>query len=873
MRGQRTHGDRVPRESQLARYVLVAHVKRGDRRGRPSDPEAPFQARIPPGARDAHVRREHALHLPQEGGDRFQHREVHGVRLSAHGKGVRQLALGDGGEREVERQARRDVEDLLAPTPEMQPRVEPAPPVLEVPIHVGHAEFAEGPVGHRQRAVVFGLRARAGEADGRRHGARDAARILLEQGVHARQREPLYLEVRVGASAGRQVALQNQAPRVPHAVQRGTGDPDHGVVHRDLGRCLQKPHPAGQQHGERIHGDGHRRGIAWPGRAPREAAPRENRAEVADPRACKPRQRVARPAQRAGRRTEAVRTEPQRVERRVEPERRDGAGLVRTVQAARGNLPVAPAHALGVGARLHGHRIERTLQGEQDARRALERAPAPHGRGVAPNDPGHERVERVEAVGVEIEREHAPGRAPPAEGTGPGRDEATLRHAQRVDVQPTVRKAHRGAAAVERRPGKHRRGKRRGQRALRGRGAVPRGAARDRDVQARAGQPADPRREVEVPRGEREMTRSGALVEQREDAVDPCRSRPCSGRELGVGLESGGRAGEPHWALDGAAQPEAGEAAAQPVEGERIGVHVGEEPDRVGARVEPDRAANHARRARAVALREGAREPGVVQRPRERTGPGQLPAQRDGGRQPADRAEIHGRRLHGERLEVDAVRRDQVHLALATDARHGPTGDERVSKRPVQVQGERFDLAIGGGMPGEPPVEGKRLDEAAREIEVEIGRHEIGTSYRDETGIGRGHHGEPAGERAAGVPHVERIELHFEEAAAVRPESHAAPVHRASRKASGHEARVLERGGVGAQREVVEEGAPGPAHPPARGQPRGRKLHARQVGLERIADDGDLPRGVAHLDAGIRAGHRELRDVDPDPAVLRGRDA
>src|SRR5437773_2730144 len=160
---------------------------------------------------------------------------------------------------------------------------------------------------------------------------------------------------------------------------------------------------------------------------------------------------------------------------------------------------------------------------------------------------------------------------------------------------------------------------------------------------------ADPRREVEAPRGEREITRSGALVEQREDAVDPCRSRPCSGRELGVGLESGGRAGEPHWALDGAAQPEAGEAAAQPVEGERIGVHVGEEPDRVGARVEPDRAANHARRARAVALREGAREPGVVQRPRERTGPGQLPAQRDGGRQPADRAEIHGRRLHGER--------------------------------------------------------------------------------------------------------------------------------------------------------------------------------------------------------------------------------
>src|SRR5207247_1027981 len=97
-----------------------------------------------------------------------------------------------------------------------------------------------------------------------------------------------------------------------------------------------------------------------------------------------------------------------------------------------------PGQARGVGARLHGHRIERTLQGEQDARRALERAPAPHGRGVAPNDPGHERVERVEAVGVEIEREHAPGRAPPPEGTGPGRDEPRLRHAQRVDVQPTA---------------------------------------------------------------------------------------------------------------------------------------------------------------------------------------------------------------------------------------------------------------------------------------------------------------------------------------------------------------------------------------------------------------------------------------------------
>src|SRR2546428_523789 len=136
------------------------------------------------------------------------------------------------------------------------------------------------------------------------------------------------------------------------------------------------------------------------------------------------------------------------------------------------------------------------------------------------------------------------------------------------------------------------------------------------------------------------------------ESTPPAGRRPCSGRELGVGLESGGRTGEPHWALDGAAQREAGEAAAQPVEGERIGVHVGEEPDRVGARVEPDRAANHARRARAVALRERAREPGVVQRARERTGPVELPAERDGGRQPADRAEIHGRRLHGERLEV-----------------------------------------------------------------------------------------------------------------------------------------------------------------------------------------------------------------------------
>ena len=187
---------------------------------------------------------------------------------------------------------RRHVQDLLPRPPEVHRRVEPPGLVLERAVHVGHAELAQRPVGECERSGVLGLGARSGKAHRGREAARDAARVLLEQGVDTRQREALQLEMRVRAPAGREIALEDEPPGIGRAVQRHAGDPDHGIAHHDFGRPLEKPYATREQHGQGVHGNGRQWRIAGRGGggAPREPSPGEKRAEVADAGPGEPRQ-------------------------------------------------------------------------------------------------------------------------------------------------------------------------------------------------------------------------------------------------------------------------------------------------------------------------------------------------------------------------------------------------------------------------------------------------------------------------------------------------------------------------------------------------------------------------------------------------------
>src|SRR5206468_9591270 len=111
-----------------------------------------------------------------------------------------------------------------------------------------------------------------------------------------------------------------------------------------------------------------------------------------------------------------------------------GTRLPDVVAPAGRDPPRAPREALDAGARVETERVEGALEPEVHARRAGQRCvvrdlPARVAQpvGGTAREPAQQRVERVETVGVEVERQLAACCARPPQGARPRGDETRLR--------------------------------------------------------------------------------------------------------------------------------------------------------------------------------------------------------------------------------------------------------------------------------------------------------------------------------------------------------------------------------------------------------------------------------------------------------------
>ena len=352
---------------------------------------------------------------------------------------------------------RPDGEDLLFRAPQVEGRLEPARAVVERAVRERRVELPERSVGHRERARGHGIRPRPGQT--RRGGdhAAHARRVALEQRVHADQRERLELQMGVGSAVRGEVARERELPRPVHALQREAAHAGRRVGHGQLGRPLEHPHVAGELQRQRVDAN------CGDPSAAREPPARQERPSLADAGTGEPHERVTRAVQRRGGGPEAQDTVRQRIERGVELEHRHRTGPIDEPRPPLPrHRPAAPLQALEARPDVEAERVERPLQAHEHPGRSCERldraivriARIAARRHVAPRDPAQQRVERVQAVGVEIERQPSTVPATPAQGTPTGSDQAGLHEAQRIDVQVPVRQPHRREPRIERRAGK-----------------------------------------------------------------------------------------------------------------------------------------------------------------------------------------------------------------------------------------------------------------------------------------------------------------------------------------------------------------------------------------------------------------------------------
>src|SRR5439155_1084432 len=162
----------------------------------------------------------------------------------------------------------------------------------------------------------------------------------------------------------------------------------------------------------------------------------------ASARAREPGERVARAAYRRCGGAETQHAMREGIERRFELEHRHRAWPIGEPHAPPRYRPAAPLQALDAGAGLEPERVERALQADEHARRARKGPAAGVARVAirspvaAPGrDPAQQRIERVQAVGVEVERQCAAVPVPPAQRARARGDQAGLREPQRVDVE------------------------------------------------------------------------------------------------------------------------------------------------------------------------------------------------------------------------------------------------------------------------------------------------------------------------------------------------------------------------------------------------------------------------------------------------------
>ena len=265
----------------------------------------------------------------------------------------------------------------------------------------------------------------------------------------------------------------------------------------------------------------------------------------------------------------------------------------------------------------------------------------------------------------------------------------------------------------------------------------------------------------------------------------------------------------------------------------------------------------------------------VLERPGKHPSGVEHPAQRDRRDQPPHGAEIHRGRLDPERLEADAlpVLGREVDLSLATDASLRPPRGQRIAEHPVHLERERRERSARHRVTAQPPGERQRLEERARELEVEVFRLEVRVPQRGQPRVRGRERSDPAGHGAGPPGQTQRAEPHLQDAPAVRAQPHVPCERGAPRESPVDEVEVPERGGVGTRSEVVQQRVVGPANLPAHpAERRSRKPHARQIDFDRVPDHVQPAGHVHEPQVRIAALHGQAGDVDANPGLAWRRD-
>ena len=344
--------------------------------------------------------------------------------------------------------------------------------------------------------------------------------------------------------------------------------------------------------------------------------------------------------------------------------------------------------------------------------------------------------------------------------------------------------------------------------------------------------------------------------------------------QIDVRLERAQRAGQLHRPGYGALERQRREAAAQPVEHQRVRRDVGVDAERLAAGVETHAPGQHARGPRAVPVLEPAGELRVAQRPGQGPCGRQGPVQSHRGDELRDRAQVDARRVHRKRLKMDTVGGFEVHFALPADAGFGPSWNERVAERPVDLEREGRERPRGEGVSCQPSRERQRFEERPRELEVELVGVQVGVAQGDEPRVRDAERREPAGDRAAVVRQTQRVEPDLEHPFAVGAQSHVARHHAGAGNAGEapvDESEIIERRRVRAQPQIEQQRAMRPAERAAGvAQGRVRQPHACELHIHRVTDHPQPSRRVLDSHRGVRALHGQPGDVDADAPLTRG---
>ena len=231
----------------------------------------------------------------------------------------------------------------------------------------------------------------------------------------------------------------------------------HGVTERQRRRVLEEPHPGWQQHRQRIDDSVlDTRGSAAPAPsappAPTRsgvAAASEERAQIADARACEPGERITRAAGVRSGRPEPEPAVAERIEVRIDFKAWHPSRLIIERPFALGQPPAAPLQVRNRGVDPDGHRIERAHQRQPHLRRAIELGFTGRGHDARTGEPGHQGIEHAETVGREVEHQCAVIRPAPAQRAAAAREQSRLLHSQRVHEQLSIRETDARRACVD----------------------------------------------------------------------------------------------------------------------------------------------------------------------------------------------------------------------------------------------------------------------------------------------------------------------------------------------------------------------------------------------------------------------------------------